>query len=448
MPHNTAPIVTLRHIEHTTSCGQDHVSRNKRDRWEGGRTSSCLHAQPSEDVPGDTSHDRQTSEYRPVLLADIEEDKKGAAQFVVALLHDRKSVVRPSAGFRTAAWWTVLVSFLAWQRHSTYGLSDSFQIVSGWDLEAWWHLVPTAVATHRTINLRRHTAQRHDTSPRGGSHAAPRMGPSFHFFLQLPSELRDMIYSYTLLDEHQMTNQSRIYARALLFQESCRKDGLHPRYYPRVLTIETLPRLHTPCILSVSRQIRQEALSNLSRTKTFVISVTPATGFPDFSVTRLPHASLFMHIRLELILGDLSAGTMVEILRRAADFLFQCARRLRYLEVRIGYQRSTASAAIVDHSSALVMTPEDILRGMRELGRFVSTCEGRNQEHGALQVRWGVNEAQRRLHDYNCGWIYLSADCLNHLWSGVFDGRLTKMEVGPMIVKEDCRTLGCRFHQY
>ena len=80
------------------------------------------------------------------------------------------------------------------------------------------------------------------------------MTPNFLLFMQLPREIRDYIYSYTLIDEIQGNAQSHIYAHSLLRKRQYDKRGWTLVRELSEPSQGALPKIQTPGILRLDKQ--------------------------------------------------------------------------------------------------------------------------------------------------------------------------------------------------
>jgi hypothetical protein len=222
---------------------------------------------------------------------------------------------------------------------------------------------------------------------------------SFWHFLRLPREIRDRIYGYALLDHRRMTSRNRTYTHSLLSRREHHEHGQQWYRNPLMPTLGPVPALHTPSILRVCKSIQREAWEAVYRTKTLVITVTSIEDkLCDLSQTWPPSVSRFLRIRVDFILACVTTTEMIfKCFRRAASLLLEQALSLQFLEVRVGYSHSNASAAVHDHGFALMTLYNGVANSIRLFAPLIQNQEQRKgRENKPLQITWGVSEAQKK----------------------------------------------------
>jgi hypothetical protein len=429
MTATTTPIRVGEPVKRDTlSAALDASSQYKPKIWKGWTVGSYVQAWLPEHTPCTAPHGGQTGRKHPVLLVDIRKPAMGEAQFVVALLYDRSAAARRSRGLPWFARWIASMSLLRWPRTCTHVLSNDFELVYEWELATWYRSSPLSVATHWIIDARINRLAKYTISPASDVGRAMDTAPYFPRFLQLPREIRDLIYEHTLRDERQGLGQSRIYTHSLLLRRMYGKRNW-PWYRDLCLpALDPLPLFHTPGILRVCKQVQSEALDTLYRTKVLVVTVTSAAA--DFSgLTQRWSLDMlrFRRIRVDLVLTSIAVEEIPVCFRRIGKLLEERARSLQTLEVRIGYSQVNASA-VRDHNVALLFERQDdaavmrrdIAESMREL---LPLIQGQRHRESAgyqpLRVRWGVSQAHRKAGDYSCAYTYLRAGFLEPIWGEV-----------------------------
>jgi hypothetical protein len=425
-------------------------SRHAYESWNGWVVGSFVHVWLFASIPESPFCTVQRWQNHPVLLVDICKEEKRDARFIVVHLYDRCTAAQHLRGLTRFARWRASISLWTWPRGYTYVLSNHYEMVYEWDLRIWSRSVSPSVARCWAIDTRTHRLASCDASPTTDVGRALSFQLNFWPFLRLPSEIRDIVYDYTLVDERQMTNKSRIYTRNLLAKREHLEKGQPWCSNPSIPILGPLPAFHTPTILRVCKRVRSEALHLLYRTKIFVITVTSIDDdLNDLSQSWLPRLSCCLRIRVDFIMVDVTAEALLRCFHRVAGLLLKQASSLRFLEVRIGYPQTKASAALRDHGFALLVSLEDVARSMYELVPVLTRVEGsKGAQYRQVQITWGVSEAQKRVGDYSCECVYLKASFLEHIWSRIctslgewlLDVSVTTFE------EEDCRYLGCRFH--
>lgn len=423
------------------------ASRRERAVWKDWNVGSFAYAWLPERTQQNARHER-TWRKHPVLVVKIIKDGFEDAQFIVAPLQDRRAVVRQTNRLAQPARWMALASLLLWPRNCTFVLHDRYDIVYEWELSTWRRKVPPSLTMHWVVSTRTGRLKRWHREAGDELGAALNATTSFRFLLQLPRELRDMIYSYALFDEHQMTTHSRIYVRAFPTEHKRVADRSVELDEPTVVTREALPMFHTPAIVRVSKQIRREALEVMYRTKVLVVTVDCASPRPTITKTWSPRVALFTRIRFDIVMHQICADEIYTSFQQISVMLSDLAHALRFLEIRIGYLRAGASAAITDYGCALVLNQSDVERGMRELRVGTKLHAGQSElgQHRLVRIGWGVAETQKHSSDYDCNCVYLAADFLDQTWRKVLENGDVDSNTVLEVQEEGCRAFGCSFH--
>jgi hypothetical protein len=394
--------------------------------WKGWSVGAYAHAW----LPAETSKWCN----HPVLLVDILREAPDSVQFIVAHLYDRDAATQHLRALTRYARIRSIISLRAWPQWSKYVISNHFETVYEWELRTWSRSKLDTISKCWAINICTNRLARCDSS------VALDSTSGFSQFLRLPCEIRDRVYDYALFDERQNTSTSYIYTRSLLQKRYHNERGL-PWY--RELSTPALgppPRLQTPNIFLVSKQIHREALNSVYRTKILVITVTSLEDICySHDADWLPNIGHFLHIRVDLILDCFTAEVIRICLHEIASVLHKRALSLQFLQVRIAFPELNVSDEVREHGFQHMITSENVADGMRAFADLF-------QAYKRLRIGWGVSEFHKKTGDYSCACRYLCASFLDQLWSSVC-GR-DAGDANPTLREENCQRMGCNLHYH
>jgi hypothetical protein len=417
-------------------------SQHEPKSWKGWIVGSYVHAW----LPANT-HDWRNS---PVLIVDIGETTAREIYFVVAYLYDRDAAIQRLQKSEIPAPWTNITLLRAWPKAFKYVVSNQMDTVYEWELRTWSRSNSESITPHWTIDILTNRLARSKTLLGTDTDMACDTNSGFLRFLELPSEIRDQIYDYALLDERQKISRSLIYIRSLLHKRKHDERGWPWHRDLSMPTLGPLPRLQTPNLFLVCRQIHNEALKSVYRTKVLVITVTSTAdifhGFDkNWSPLNMDH---FLHIRVDLILHRVTQKIVRECFSRVASLLQEHTQSLQFLEFRIGLLEPQVTSPVREVGFQLVI--EDIADGMRGLADFFQESKAdESSEYKRLHISWGVSEQQKSVGDYSCACIYLRATYLNQLWSFICGGLVgDSKDVGLAVLEENCQDMGCKLLHY
>ena len=400
--------------------------------WEGWSVGSFAFAWLPETA---LSYDRHERTWRlwPILVLGVFRGEQGSPQFTVARLQDRRAANRKAKTLRQPARWAALASLLLWPRDSEFVPLDQVETIDECGLRTWRRKHSPSLAKHWVISSQTGRLKTVCKGARDGVDAALQVNVTFKSWSRLPRELRDKIYSYALFDEHQMTEQSRIYVHAKLSTKT------------HVIKWPALPSFQTPGIMRVSRRGRREALEVMYRTKLLVITVDSASASSACTEQWPPWMWSFTRVRFEIALHQNTPEEICRSFQQIAIVLSHFVRALKSLEIRVRYPRNRASALSVDHRGALVLTANDVARGMLKLRKITRVRDGESASHWS-QIEWGVIKKHKDLGDYLCNYMYLAAEFLNTVWNNVTNepGERDCQVVDVQV--EECRDFGCCLH--
>jgi hypothetical protein len=410
-------------------------SQHKPKSWKGWIVGSYVHVW----LPANT-HDWRNF---PVLIVDISKTTAGEIHFMVAYLYDRDAAIQRLRKSKSHAQWETTTWLRAWPKAFKYVLSNHVDTVFEWELRTWSRSNSESIASRWTIDV---LTNRLERSKILLTDMALDTNSGFLRFLELPSEIRDQIYDYALLDERQKTGRSFIHIRSLLQKRKHDERGWPWHRDLSMPTLGPLPRLQTPNLFLVCRQIHSEALKSVYRTKILVITVTSTADiFHGFETNWSPlNIGRFLHIRVDLIFDCITQEIVRQCFSRVASLLQKHAQSLQFLEFRIGFSESQVYSSAREVGFELVI--EDIADGMREfVGSFHRSKASVSTEYKRLQISWGVSEHQKSVGDYSCACRYLCARYLSQLWSFVCGELVGDSEgTGPAVLEENCQDMGCK----
>lgn len=431
--------ITFQHTERMRSktsycCSLKNPSRHE---WKSWTVGSYVYAW----LPTD-SHEWRNY---PALLVDIRKEITGEIQFIVAYLYDQYAAAQRLSIAAEPAQWEAAISLRSWPQGFKYVLSNHFDTVYEWELRTWSRSNLESITPRWAINIR---TDRLEFFPGVEIDMAldTNANPGLSQFLQMPCEIRDQIYNYALLDERQQTTRSYLYTRSLLQKRRYDKEGWPWHRSLSMPTLGPLPRLQTPNIFLVCKQIRTEALKTVYRTKTLVITVTSTADIfngldKDWSPLNICY---FSRIRLDLILDCFTPEILQDCCSGIVSLLQVQALSLQFLEVRIGVPSLEVSARV--REVGFQIRPDDIVHSMRGFTNLLQRSKlGQNTERRSTQISWGISEFQKSFGDYSCACTYLRARYLRQLWSFVCDGLSESNEVAsPALLEENCQDMGCK----
>jgi hypothetical protein len=432
------PTPNAERLQSTSDYSLRSLSQHKSKVWKGWIVGSYLYAW----LPVNA----QTWRNYPVVLVDICKEVSGDMRLIVAHLYDQDAVIQRLQTATRQAQLQASIILRAWPQEFKYITSNHYESVYGWDLRTWSRSNTESITTRWAMNI--HT-NRLEFLPGMETRMALDTTSSLSWFLQLPCEIRDQIYDYTMFDERQKTTQSYIFTRSLLHKRESNKKGQPWQRDLSMPTLGPLPRLQTPNIFLVCKQIRTEALNTIYRTKTLVITVTsPADIFQNDKNWPPLHMIHFSRMRIDLILDNPTPDTLRECFSGIVSLLQAQALSLQFLEVRIGYSGSGASVAVRRDDSQLIIRSENIADSMQELIQLVKRkVLGGNKRDKPLHISWGISAHQRSVGDYSCTCKYWSTSYLRHLWSFLCEGGARDTQnIGLLLLEEDCQDMGCKLN--
>jgi hypothetical protein len=419
--------------------GAQVVPREHYKTWNGWAVGSYVHAWLPADPAGHLPWQNH-----PVLVVDIWKDAGSHVQFVVAQVHSREVVARRLRSAKSLGWCKDLMTWCTWPSGYAYILSSHYLSVYEWELKTWARCATPSIATRHwrilfTSNLAEGTAVA----------KALHTSPTFPHFLKLPRELRDQIYSYALLDEAQHTTKSRIHAYSLVRKRQLQLAGQAWRRDFSTPVLGPLPLIQTPGIFGVNRQIHGEASARFYADKVFVMT---NTGGPDdyldqLAQFRLPDVGRFLHVRVDVILGAIIPGTLIDRLFRVANLLEQRASALQFLELRVASLHVSRAANSRNHSFVHRLDSSNVLDSIRAIATLVRRMQPRKDYLNlrSLDVSMGISDLQKMSGDYSCHCTYLTADSLEQFWRRELKGtRCEDTEIA--ITEQTCADMGCKLH--
>ncbi|KAF2022769.1 hypothetical protein EK21DRAFT_95456 [Setomelanomma holmii] len=485
IPSHSPRMEMLQDIAPSLDGGYSHdcqnPSRHEYKSWKGWTIGSYVHARRPTHAHVDFPWDGQSWDDYPVLIVDVWKDDIGAAQFVVAHLYTCHMAFQRLLKLGE---WIGVVSLLWWPHKFKYVLSNHFEIVYECQLRIWTRSKPPSVALPWMFNTRINRLGRSVPSPHTDIGRALDFEWVFPQFLRLPREIRDCIYENALSDERQQSHRSRIYVRSIL---RGRNGGGRCELSRSLCTpaLGPLPRIQTPAILCISRQVRRESLDIVYSTKILVVTITSAQdGFDVLGAKQLPEVHHFWRVRFDLVLFYVTSDIVRICLRDVANLLRTHVLRPKFVEIRIGHSHldhsaetserayldmlidtrtptfmardvSTSSAATPSNSGNDIHriakekeeVPRRIADGMHELSTL---CHEQAQTEGKrpLQVSWGISEEQKRAGDYSCVCTYLCASYLQRLWSCICNDAGEDTYDDVVLSEETCQQMGCKLHRY
>ncbi|KAF2818170.1 hypothetical protein CC86DRAFT_389126 [Ophiobolus disseminans] len=402
-------------------------SRHTYKTWNGWTIGAYVHTwlpvHPKE-IAGYNGH---TWRDCPVLLVDVRKRKDEHVQFIVAHLYDWDAAVRRlgrAAGF---AWLRARLSLREWPASSTHVLSNDFELVYEWKLKTWLRPDSPSISADYAINTRSNKLERCTLQPTTDIGRALQMTSTFTGLLQLPREIRAIIYAYALLDEVQKTSFSCIHLCSMLhrrcgFHEKSGSPWRHDRH-----ALGPLPRLQTPGLLRVCQQIRSEALEDVYRTKTLVVCIpSKESSVIDLNQSGLPDVHRFLRVRVEFRL-DCSNSWYPPLVMGMLE------QRVQFLQIIIRLE---------EHGP--IPSCSNVATRIGALLSFLKRLSGgESMRYQPLQLTWGVTSAQKEAGDYSCMSTYLSGTYLQHMWDCVHDD---KYGCPSLAQTEACDSMGCKLH--
>jgi hypothetical protein len=386
----------------------------------------------------------------PALLVDICKGL-GEIQFIVAYLYDRHAVSRRLRPVGKSSQWKTFISLWSWPQASMYVVSNQFESVHEWELRTWSRSNLESISTRWAFNIHTNRLETCKMLPGTVIGIALDTAVSFLPFLELPCEVRDQIYDYMLWDERQNLSRSCVHTRTLLRKRQYDDSGWSWHRELSMPTLGPLPRLQTPNIFLVCKQIRQEALNTVYRTKVFVISATSSADiFYSLDHNLLPlKIDRFLNIRADIILDMVTPEKVQECLCRVASLLQKHALSLQFLKVRIGFPELEAFAAFRNYGLRVTIKSEDIAGGMLKFVELVKRENGcESMEYKPLNIRWGVDEFEKNTGDFSCACRYLCADSLSELWRRVRWPGQDRGDLDLILTSESCQNMGCKLHRF
>jgi hypothetical protein len=408
--------------------------------WKGWKVGSYAHAW----LPAD-AHDWRNF---PVLIVDIERPTAGEIRIIVVHLYDRSAAVQRLRKSRSLAQWEPTTLLRAWPRTYKYIMSNHIDSVYEWELRTWSRSNSDSITSRWTLDVQ--TNQLAGNEILLGTHTdmAFDTNSSFLQFLKLPLEIRDQIYAYALLDERQRRSESSIHIRSLIHKRKQDERGWPWHRDLSMSTLGPLPRLQTPNLFLVCRQIHSEALQSVYRTKIFVITVTSTADiFHSLDKNWSPlNISRFLHVRVDLILGCITPEIVRQYFSRVASLLQEHALSLQFLEFRIGFSELQASALVRKFGFQLMIESKDIIEAMQRFADVLHDSKtSQNKEYRQLHIIWGVSELQKSIGDYSCACRYLCSTFLSQLWSRLCGGLEDDSEEAVLpLSEENCQDMGCK----
>ena len=433
--------------------------RQRISYWGVWTVGSYIHVLcPTQSFPG-SPRDGQIWQNHPALLVDICKQESGEIEFAVLYLYSRRAAAQRLPGLSRYARYRATVSLWSWPRDCTYILSNHLETVYEWDLSVWDRSKPPSVGMRWAFDTHINRVVRCNTWLFSSVSRALSMEPRFQYFLRLPREIRDHIYDFILLDEHQKTMESRVLVYNLPPQCGRPRSGDQTNYSSlMVSTTNCVPNFSTSSIFQVCHQIRSESLDALYRSyrsKNLVVKVTSTEErLGHLDRMWLPDISRFPRVRFDVTMSSGTPETMFDCFCLLAILLMKRQHlSLQRLEIRLGYSYANASAAVRDHGLALMIQEKDVLQSMRQLVPILQICQGQpsrgqHMEYIWADIGWGVSEEQIKAREFDCDCSYLSANFLDQVW-GRACGRLksTNADVHVGISEQDCRHFGCIYHR-
>jgi hypothetical protein len=420
--------------------GAQVVPREHYKTWNGWAVGSYVRAW----LPADNLDGHLLWQDHRVLVVDIWKDAGSHVRFVVAQVYSREVVARRLRSTKRLGWCKDLMTRCSWPKGYDYILSSDYVSVYEWELRTWARCATPSIAT-------RHWRILFASNLAGGTALARALhtSPTFAYFLKLPRELRDQIYSYALLDEAQNTTKSRIHTYSLLRKRELQLAGQVWRRDFFAPILGPLPRIQTPGIFGVNRQIHREASARFYADKVFVLTNTcPGDYLDRLAQFQLPDLGRFLHVRVDVMLGAITPETLIDRLFRVANLLEQRASALQFLELRVASPHIFSAANSRNHSFVHKVASSDVLNSIRAIATLVRRMQPRKDYLNlrSLDVSMGISDSQRELGDYSCHYTYLTADSLQRLWRRELVATRGEEETEVAITEQTCADMGCKLH--